>query len=88
MRPACADDDKNQNGRVKVPLRLCRSDSAVAARWLADTRTVVPVPFTPPPSRVQVDTLNDQVGKQTGDKVQVNVELGDGQALDVVGSSP
>ena len=88
MRPACADDDKNQNGRVKVPLRFGRGLLAVAARSLPDTRTVVPVPFTPPPSRVQVDTLNDQVGKQTGDKVQVNVELGDGQALDVVVSSP
>ena len=72
----------------RCPLIYGRGLLAVAARSLPDTRTVVPVPFTPPPSRVQVDTLNDQVGKQTGDKVQVNVELGDGQALDVVVSSP
>ena len=49
---------------------------------------VVPAPFTPPLSRLQLDTLNGQVEKQTGDNVEVNVEFGEGQALDVVVSSP
>ena len=49
---------------------------------------VVPAPFTPPLSRLQLDTLKGQVEKQACDRIEVNVEIGEGLALDVVASSP
>ena len=79
-----------------MPLRIAASGShrldhigrglsAVAACSLPDyVPSVVPPPFTPPPSRVQVDTLNDQVGKQMGDRVQGNIGPGNGHAREVV----
>jgi hypothetical protein len=63
---------QNQNGMVKVPLRILtsgahrldhigRGSSVVAACSLPDTRTDVPVSLTPPVSDTRIDTLNDQV---------------------------